>query len=46
MNLLLEMHQLFEPEVALPRDFLPPVPTKRVAREVVAPRVNGILKGG
>lgn len=40
------MHQLFEPEVALPRDFLPPVPTKRVAREVVAPRVNGILNGG
>lgn len=45
MNLLLEMQKLFESEVALPRDFLPPVPTKRVAREVV-PRVNGILNGG
>lgn len=46
MNILLEMQKLFESEVTLPRDFLPPVPTKRVAREVVAPRVNGILNGG
>lgn len=45
VNILLEMQKMFESEVALPRDFLPPVPTKRVAREVV-PRVNGILNGG